>query len=155
PEPGSSAVRPCDSNDREHRHRNLETPGASVASDKRPAPQCPLVRNTGSLRRLRRRGLKMLLTRRYRFVASHRLNAPSLSEEENRRLYGKCNNPHGHGHDYVLDITIEGRPDDSGQLVQREFFDRMIQEQVLTKLDHQNLNDIIPEVATTENLAKL
>jgi 6-pyruvoyltetrahydropterin/6-carboxytetrahydropterin synthase len=97
----------------------------------------------------------MLLTRRYRFVASHRLNAPSLSEEENRRLYGKCNNPHGHGHDYVLDVTIEGRPDDSGQLVQRESFDRMIQEQVLTKLDHENLNDIIPEVATTENLAKL
>ena len=50
------------------------------------------------------------LTRRYRFSRSHRLDTPALSPEENRRLYGKCNNPYGHGHDYVLDVTVEGRP---------------------------------------------
>ncbi len=50
----------------------------------------------------------MKLTRRYRFSASHRLQTPALSAEENQRLYGKCNNPYGHGHNYVLDVTLEG-----------------------------------------------
>ncbi len=52
----------------------------------------------------------MRLTRRYRFAASHRLDVPAFSAEENRRLFGKCNNPYGHGHDYVLDVTVEGPP---------------------------------------------
>ena len=50
----------------------------------------------------------MRLTRRYRFSASHRLNSDALTGEENARLYGKCNNPFGHGHDYVLDVSVEG-----------------------------------------------
>ena len=71
--------------------------------------QCPVVRNRGFVCGLRRRGVK--LTRRYRFAASHRLDVPAFSAEENRRLFGKCNNPYGHGHDYVLDVTVEGSPD--------------------------------------------
>ena len=99
----------------------------------------------------------MRLTRRYRFSASHRLDTPRLTPEENRRLYGKCNNPYGHGHDYILDVTIEGSPDPSGQLANREALDQLVRETVLDRLDHRNLNLDVPElagvVATTENLA--
>ncbi len=99
----------------------------------------------------------MRLTRRYRFSASHRLDTPALTAEENRRLYGKCNNPYGHGHDYVLDVTVEGSPDASGQLVNRESLDALVADRVLRRLDHKNLNTDVPELAaavpTTENLA--
>lgn len=99
----------------------------------------------------------MKLTRRYRFAASHRLDVPELSPDENRRLFGKCNNPFGHGHDYVLEVTVEGRPDDSGQLVNRRELDSLVMANVLGKLDHRNLNTDVPELdrvpPTTENLA--
>jgi len=99
----------------------------------------------------------MRLTRRYHFAASHRLNTEALSPQENARLYGKCNNPYGHGHDYLLDITVEGTPDASGQIVNREALDRIVQAQVLERMDHRNLNVDVPalagRVATTENLA--
>ena len=99
----------------------------------------------------------MRLTRRYRFSASHRLDTPALSVVDNRRLYGKCNNPYGHGHDYVLDVTVEGSPDASGQLVDREALDTLVGRRVLSRLDHKNLNMDVPELAsavpTTENLA--
>lgn len=99
----------------------------------------------------------MRLTSRYRFAASHRLYASGLSEEENRALFGKCNNPHGHGHDYVLDITVEGPVDGSGQVVNRMALDALVEERVLARLDHKNLNCDLGEFAdavpTTENLA--
>ena len=99
----------------------------------------------------------MTLTRRYRFSASHRLNTPALSVEENRKLYGKCNNPYGHGHDYVLDVTVAGSADESGQIVGREALDALVAERILAKFDHRNLNTDIAElkgiVATTESLA--
>jgi 6-pyruvoyltetrahydropterin/6-carboxytetrahydropterin synthase len=101
----------------------------------------------------------LLLTRRYRFAASHRLHTSALSEEANRRLYGKCNNPHGHGHDYVLDVTVEGAVDDAGQVANRETLDHLVRTQVLSELDHKNLNEDRAEfrvsVPTTENLAML
>ena len=101
----------------------------------------------------------MKLTSRYRFSASHRLDTPALSPDENRRLYGKCNNPHGHGHDYVLEITVDGPVDQDGQVVNREALDAVVRERVLAGLDHKNLNADIPELAgsvtTTENLATL
>jgi 6-pyruvoyltetrahydropterin/6-carboxytetrahydropterin synthase len=99
----------------------------------------------------------MRLTRRYRFAASHRLNAEALTPEENTRLYGKCNNPYGHGHDYVLDVTVEGRVRPDGQVVDRHALDTLVSEQVLARLDHRNLNCDVAELArrvpTTENLA--
>ncbi len=99
----------------------------------------------------------MKLTRRYRFSASHRLDTPALSAEQNRRLYGKCNNPYGHGHDYVLDVTVAGSPDESGQIVGREALDALVAERILARFDHRNLNADIAElsgvVATTESLA--
>ena len=99
----------------------------------------------------------MKLTRRYRFSASHRLDTPALSVEENRRLYGKCNNPFGHGHDYVLDVTVAGAPDESGQVASRSALDALVAERILARFDHHNLNTDIAElegvVATTESLA--
>ncbi|HEV2201696.1 MAG TPA: 6-carboxytetrahydropterin synthase [Bryobacteraceae bacterium] len=100
----------------------------------------------------------MQLTSRYRFAASHRLNTNALSPRENARLYGKCNNPHGHGHDYVLDVTVEGAPDESGQIVQRGALDALVEAEVLARVDHRDLNSDVPELAgrvtTTENLAR-
>jgi 6-pyruvoyltetrahydropterin/6-carboxytetrahydropterin synthase len=97
------------------------------------------------------------LTRRYRFSASHRLDTPALSAEANRQLYGKCNNPYGHGHNYVLDITVAGSPDESGQVAGRDELDALVKERVLARFDHRNLNLDIAElkgvVATTENVA--
>lgn len=101
----------------------------------------------------------MRLTSRYRFSAAHRLDTPALSPEENRRLYGKCNNPFGHGHDYVLDVTIEGPVDEHGQVANREALDELIRGTVLARVDHKNLNADLPEFAdlvpTTENLASM
>ena len=99
----------------------------------------------------------MKLTRRYRFSASHRLATPALSEDENRRLYGKCNNPFGHGHDYILDVTVEGGLDANGLVVERQALDQLVHSRVLKHIDHRNLNVDVPEMAavvpTTENLA--
>jgi 6-pyruvoyltetrahydropterin/6-carboxytetrahydropterin synthase len=97
------------------------------------------------------------LTSRYRFAAAHRLDTPALSPEENRKLYGKCNNPFGHGHDYVVDVTVEGPTGADGQVVNRAALDRVVREAVIEQLDHKNLNADVPEFAhavpTTENLA--
>lgn len=98
------------------------------------------------------------LTRRYRFSASHRLDAPGLSEEENRELYGKCNNPHGHGHDYALEVTLRGPVDaESGRMADLAALDALVREQVLEPFDQRNLNTEVPafalRVPTTENLA--
>ncbi len=99
----------------------------------------------------------MKLTARYRFAASHRLVSGACSPEENPRLYGKCNYPHGHGHDYVLDVTVEGARDPSGQIINREALDGWVESRVIEKLDHRNLNSDVAElsgkVTTTENLA--
>jgi 6-pyruvoyltetrahydropterin/6-carboxytetrahydropterin synthase len=100
----------------------------------------------------------MKLTRRYRFSASHRLHTEGLSDEANRELYGKCNNPFGHGHDYVLDVTVAGpiHPN-TGQIVAPERLDRIVRDAVLRNVQHSNLNAQLPEFrhlpATTENLA--
>ena len=97
------------------------------------------------------------LTRRYHFSASHRLHSDAYSDEQNREVYGKCNNPYGHGHDYVLDVTVAGTPDESGQIVGREALDQLVRERVLGRFDHHNLNTDIAELAgvvpTTESLA--
>ena len=99
----------------------------------------------------------MRLTKRYRFSAAHRLDLASLTAGENQRLFGKCNNPYGHGHDYTVDITVEGSPDRSGQLVNRAALDAFVKQTILDRLDHKDLNRDVPElsgkVPTTENLA--
>ncbi len=99
------------------------------------------------------------LTRRYRFPAAHRLAHPSLSEEENRRTYGKCANPAGHGHDYRFEVTVGGQVDArSGRLVDPEVLDALVRERVLDRFSHRYLNDdpaFAERVPTAENIARV
>jgi 6-pyruvoyltetrahydropterin/6-carboxytetrahydropterin synthase len=102
-------------------------------------------------------GLKVELGRRYRFAASHRLHSDRLSEQENSRLYGKCNNPHGHGHNYVLEVGVSGEIDPAtGMIANLGDLDDFIAREVLEAFDHRSLNEEVPEfrerVPTTENL---
>ena len=97
------------------------------------------------------------VTRTYRFPASHRLDAPQLSSEENQAIYGKCNHPFGHGHNYVLEISARGPADDSGRAVDRRSLDELVEQQVLAPFSHRNLNSDVKSFAgrvpTSENLA--
>lgn len=99
------------------------------------------------------------VTRRYRISASHRLHAAEFSEEENRILYGKCNNPLGHGHDYAIEVSVRGPVDPvSGRAADLSALDALVRRHVVEPFDHRNLNAEIPafarEVPTTENLAR-
>lgn len=90
----------------------------------------------------------MTLTRTYEFAASHRLHNPKLPQEENNDLYGKCNNPAGHGHNYILEVTVSGKPDEqTGFLCNLEELDRSVNEKVVDRYDHRNLNEDMPEFA--------
>lgn len=99
------------------------------------------------------------LTRRYRFCGQHRLHSDQLSEEENWRVFGKCNNPNGHGHNYVVYVTVRGPMDaTTGQVVNLQALDRLVNQRVVARFDHQDLNrDPAFRTATTtgENLARL
>ena len=98
------------------------------------------------------------VTRRYAFAASHRLHSAQLSEEENRRIYGKCNNPYGHGHNYAIEVSACGPVDDATGLAARiPVLDDLVKREVLTPFDHCDLNldtsAFCNSVPTTENLA--
>jgi 6-pyruvoyltetrahydropterin/6-carboxytetrahydropterin synthase len=101
--------------------------------------------------------MKVYLTRRYLFSASHRLHNPALSEAANRDTYGKCNHPHGHGHNYFLEVTLSGPiAPETGMLCDLGVLDTTVTREVLDRFDHQNLNllqDFSALVPTTENLA--
>jgi 6-pyruvoyltetrahydropterin/6-carboxytetrahydropterin synthase len=98
------------------------------------------------------------VARRYGFAASHRLHSPALSDAANRALYGKCNNPHGHGHNYEVEIVARGRVDRvTGRAIDLAELDRLVEERVLSVFRYRDLNqdpafrDAVP---TTENLAE-
>jgi 6-pyruvoyltetrahydropterin/6-carboxytetrahydropterin synthase len=98
------------------------------------------------------------LTRRYRFASSHRLHSGKLSETENAQTYGKCNNPWGHGHDYVLEVSVSGpvHPD-TGRVLSPAKLDEYVRREVLAAFDHRDMNRDIPafaeRVPTAENIA--
>jgi 6-pyruvoyltetrahydropterin/6-carboxytetrahydropterin synthase len=100
--------------------------------------------------------MKAHLTLRYLFSASHRLHSEAMSAEENRAIYGKCNNPFGHGHNYTLEVTVSGQVDGrTGMVCDLAELDKVVQAQVLERFDHQNLNmlgQFSGKVPTTENL---
>jgi 6-pyruvoyltetrahydropterin/6-carboxytetrahydropterin synthase len=100
--------------------------------------------------------MKAHLSRRYRFSASHRLHSGAMSTDENRAIYGKCNNPHGHGHNYTLEVTVAGPVDDrTGMVCNLVDLDGFVQKEVLSRYDLENLNtlqEFATEVPTTENL---
>jgi len=99
--------------------------------------------------------MKAYLNRRYRFSASHRLHSAQLSDAENRATYGKCNNPHGHGHNYILEVTVSGRVDENGMVCNLVDLDECVHRNVVTRFDVEDLNmqpEFAMSVPTTENL---
>jgi 6-pyruvoyltetrahydropterin/6-carboxytetrahydropterin synthase len=102
--------------------------------------------------------MKAYLTRRYRFSASHRLHSDAMSDAENATTYGKCNNPHGHGHNYALEVTVSGPVDEStGMVCNLVDLDGVVQSEILERLHLQNLNflqEFAQSVPTTENLCE-
>lgn len=97
------------------------------------------------------------LTRKFHFSASHRIFNPSLSDEENYKLYGKCSNPNGHGHNYILEVTVAGDINsNTGYVVDINVIKKITEKEIIEIVDHKNLNldvgfmsGIIP---TTENI---
>ncbi|HUF51462.1 MAG TPA: 6-carboxytetrahydropterin synthase [Longimicrobiales bacterium] len=101
------------------------------------------------------------LTRRVRFSAAHRYARPDWSEDKNRAVFGPCSNPHGHGHNYRLDVTVQAPIDDvTGFTIDIARLDAILREDVVAPLDHQHLNHAIPEfrdggqIPTCENIAR-
>jgi len=93
---------------------------------------------------------QVLLTRVYEFSASHRLDVPDLSEEQNLELFGKCNNLAGHGHNYVLEVTVRGTPDTrTGMLADISAIDAIVKAEVVDRYDHKHLNVDLPEFSGT------
>jgi len=103
------------------------------------------------------REMMVYLTRRYRFCASHRLHNEALPDDENLRIYGKCDSPFGHGHNYVLEVTVEGPIDqETGMVFDLVALDGAVEKEVLERFDHTNLNldveNFRSRVPTTENV---
>jgi len=101
---------------------------------------------------------KAYFGRRYALSASHRLHSDLLSEEENRTTYGKCNNPFGHGHNYIVEVVVGGEVDfETGMVLNMATLDEVVQHNVLERFDHTNLNFdpmFVDRVPTTENLCR-
>jgi 6-pyruvoyltetrahydropterin/6-carboxytetrahydropterin synthase len=98
------------------------------------------------------------VTRRYRFSASHRLHTPALSDDDNRRLYGKCNNPFGHGHNYVVEVSARGPADENtGMAVNPAALDALVGREVMAAFDHRDLSTEVAAFAgvpaTSESVA--
>jgi 6-pyruvoyltetrahydropterin/6-carboxytetrahydropterin synthase len=103
--------------------------------------------------------VKISLSRRYRFAASHRLHNSKFGAEENRRLYGKCNSPYGHGHNYVVEVTFTGPVESqTGMIANLGELDPFVEREVIEAFDHKYLNEEIAEfrnrVPTTENVTR-
>ncbi|MGH9739478.1 MAG: 6-pyruvoyl trahydropterin synthase family protein [Candidatus Acidiferrales bacterium] len=98
------------------------------------------------------------VTRKVEFSAAHFYHNPSFSVEENRRVFGKCNNPHGHGHNYSVEVTVAGEPDPAtGMVLNLKDLKELLQREICDRMDHRHLNYEVPELAgqipTCENLA--
>nr|CAG4652293.1 EOG090X0HIM [Triops cancriformis] len=98
------------------------------------------------------------LTRKEIFSACHRLHSPALTDEENKTIFSKCNNPNGHGHNYVVEVTVKGPVDKAtGMVMNISDLKRVINEAIMDVMDHKNLDKDVPHfqnvVSTTENVA--
>lgn len=105
---------------------------------------------------------RVLIRQQYEFSAAHRLHVPTMSDEENRATFGKCNNPAGHGHNYRVEVAVWAPIDPRGQVISIEELDEVVERAVIEPLDHKNLNTDIPAFRTpggvnpsVENIAKL
>jgi 6-pyruvoyltetrahydropterin/6-carboxytetrahydropterin synthase len=100
------------------------------------------------------------LTRKIEFSASHVYHNPAMSAEENRRVFGKCNNPHGHGHNYTLEVTIAGEPDPvTGMVLDLKELKEILEREIMRRMDHRHLNHEVPElkgqIPTCENISRV
>ena len=100
------------------------------------------------------------LTRKIEFSAAHLYHNPALSAEENRRVFGKCNNPHGHGHNYTLEVTIAGEPDPiTGMVLDLKELKDILESEIMQRMDHRFLNHEVAElegqIPTCENVARV
>src|SRR5579883_799517 len=98
------------------------------------------------------------VTRKAHFSAAHRLYNPKFSEEKNEAVFDKCNNPRGHGHNYTIEVTVAGQPDpETGYVIDLKKLSAIIEEIILSKVDHKHLNFDVPEftgiIPTAENIA--
>lgn len=84
---------------------------------------------------------RVLLTKKFKFSASHRLFKPELSDEENLKIFGKCSNPNGHGHNYILEVTVSGNVNrETGYVIDLGELKKFVQDKIIDKIDHKNLN---------------
>lgn len=101
----------------------------------------------------------VLISQQYEFAAAHRLHVPDLDERENRRIFGKCNNPAGHGHNYRVEVTVRGPIDSGGGCAAVEDLDEIVDRAAIRKLDHKHLSVDVPEFAqlntSVENIARV
>jgi len=102
----------------------------------------------------------VLITRKIEFSASHLYHNPAFSPEENRRVFGKCNNPHGHGHNYTLEVTVAGEPDPvTGMVLDLKELKEILEREVMQRMDHRFLNYEVAElkgqIPTCENIARV
>jgi 6-pyruvoyltetrahydropterin/6-carboxytetrahydropterin synthase len=100
---------------------------------------------------------QVTVTRRLHFNAAHRVHNPALSDEENRALFGKCNNPNGHGHNYILDVSVRGEIDPrTGYVIDLSVLKRIVERHVVDEIDHRNFNVDVPFMRdinpTSENI---
>ena len=100
---------------------------------------------------------RVTATRRVRFNAAHRVFNPSFSDEQNERTFGKCNNPNWHGHNYVLEVSVEGEPDkETGYVLDLSKLNDIVEEHIVSRVDHKNLNLDVPFmkgiIPTAENI---
>ncbi len=100
---------------------------------------------------------RLTVTRRLTFNAAHRVHNPALSDEENARLFGKCNNPNWHGHNYVLEVSVTGEPDPvTGYVVDLAHLKQIVERELLDRVDHHNFSIDVPEMQgtnpTSENI---
>ncbi len=102
---------------------------------------------------------QVILRQQYEFSAAHRLHAAALSDAENRQVFGKCNNPAGHGHNYLLEVAVRAAVHPDGRVLMIEDLDALVDEAVIQKLDHKYLNVDVPQFAdlnpSVENIAKV
>lgn len=103
---------------------------------------------------------KVAITRREHFNAAHRLHNPEWSDEKNKEVFGKCNNPNFHGHNYEMEVTVIGEvKEDTGYVIDTKQLSRLIKKEVLNRFDHKNLNLDVLEFEslnpTTENIVKV
>lgn len=133
----------------------LATPFLRFTIDRRVEPAAAAAPGGG-----RRIPEMVLLTQQFEFSAAHRLHCPELSDDENRRTFGKCNNPNGHGHNYVLEVTLKGQPDSGhGAVLPVPHFEQVVKERVVDVLDHKHLNDDTEQFRrmnpSVENIARV